>query len=226
MIEVEGLTVYKAGQPVLKNISIRMEKATITGIVGANGVGKTTLLRVIAGLEDDFEGRVKVEGSVALVPQDDLLLPWKKLWENIALPLLFKGVARGDARRKAFDVGRRLGLGEHLDKYPKEASGGTRRKAAIARALITGADILLLDEPFTGLDVETVENLAGIIRELRGEGRTLLVVSHQLWELAAVSDRVIVLRGPPGRISGDIRFGGGEGIGSRVERLVKALRMR
>ncbi len=208
MITVRGLYKEYDGRRVLENINLTVGRGETLGIVGPNGIGKTTLLRIIAGIEKPSRGEVKVNGRVGLVPQDDLLLPWKTLEDNIILGLVLHGVSRGVIEEKVKAVSRLLELGEHLHKYPKEASGGTRRKAAVARALVMDSDVLLLDEPYVGLDVKTTQSLAGVLNRLRDRGVTLVIVSHQLWELASNADRIVFMNGPPGRVDGEIDLRG------------------
>ncbi|MCE4614398.1 MAG: ATP-binding cassette domain-containing protein [Desulfurococcales archaeon] len=207
------------GKRILEDISLTAVKGEILGIVGPNGIGKTTLLRVLAGIEKPTRGAVVIEGKVGLVPQDDLLLPWKTLYDNIAIGLQFKHIPGDVIRKKIRNVADLLDLYDHLNKYPKEASGGTRRKTAIARALVLDSDILLLDEPYAGLDVSTVQNLGDVLVELKGKGKTLIIVSHQLWELATIADRVLMMNGPPGRIVSEVRISGLD-RGERISLLV------
>ncbi len=207
-ISVRGLYKDYDGRRVLENINLTVGRGETLGIVGPNGIGKTTLLRIIAGIEKPSRGEVKVNGRVGLVPQDDLLLPWKTLKDNISLGLVLHGASREVIEEKVKSVSSLLELGGHLHKYPKEASGGTRRKAAVARALVMDSDVLLLDEPYVGLDVKTTQSLAGVLNRLRDRGVTLVIVSHQLWELASNADRIVFMNGPPGRVDGEIDLRG------------------
>ncbi len=207
-ITVRGLYKDYDGRRVLENINLTVGRGETLGIVGPNGIGKTTLLRIIAGIEKPSRGEVLVNGRVGLVPQDDLLLPWKTLKDNIILGLVLHGASRVVIEEKVENVSRLLELGGHLHKYPKEASGGTRRKAAVARALVMDNDVLLLDEPYVGLDVKTTQSLASVLNRLRDRGVTLVIVSHQLWELAFNADRIVFMNGPPGRVDGEIDLRG------------------
>jgi NitT/TauT family transport system ATP-binding protein len=207
-IVVQGLYKDYGGRTVLENISFTVERGETLGIVGPNGIGKTTLLRIIAGIEEPSRGKVTVNGRVGLVPQDDLLLPWKTIKDNISLGLMLHSTPRRIIEEKVKNVSSLLELDEHLHKYPKEASGGTRRKAAIARALVMDTDVLLLDEPYVGLDVKTIQSLSGVLNRLKERGVTLVIVSHQLWELASNADRIVFMNGPPGRVDGEIDLRG------------------
>ncbi|WP_158303801.1 ABC transporter ATP-binding protein [Acidilobus saccharovorans] len=185
---------------VLQRVSLEARAGEVHAVVGPNGVGKTTLLRIIAGIIRPDEGLVKVEGRVSLVPQGDSLLPWRSALRNITLPLEVAGMPMERAREEAVKIAERLGITRFLGSYPRELSGGTRRKVAIARSLITDPDVLLLDEPYTGLDLEAVRSLNDIVRSLAREGKTIIIVSHQIEETAQVADVVTAIAGRPGRV--------------------------
>lgn len=197
---VEGLRVKLGGRPVLGGVSFSIAGGETLVVLGPNGVGKSTLLKAIHGLVP-YEGRVEVSGPTSMIPQSDMLLPWFTIEKNIALPLIARGVPEREALERAREVAKRLGLSEYLGYYPRQVSGGTRRKASIARALAVEATILLLDEPYTGLDINAVMELQGILREIKESGATMVLVSHQIAEAAEVADRAIILKGRPARVA-------------------------
>ncbi|ABM81275.1 ABC transporter ATP-binding protein [Hyperthermus butylicus] len=228
---VEATDVWKSfnGITVLAGVSVYARRGEVVGIVGPNGCGKTTLLRIIAGLEKPDRGRVFVKGRVLLVFQENLLLPWRRLRDNIALGLLYRGVSRRKAMEIVESVAGMLGIVEHLDKYPGEVSGGTARKAAIARMLVLGPDILLLDEPLAGLDVESRRSLGEAIRRIAASGKTVILVDHNLDEASRIADRVYVLTNPPTRVEAvvDLRdVPPGERPAALYEALSRAARRR
>jgi NitT/TauT family transport system ATP-binding protein len=136
-----------------------------------------------------------------MVFQDNLLLPWKKLRENVALGLKYRRLPHGEIERRVKWAAEFLNFTEHLDKYPWEVSGGTARKAAIARVLVLDPDILLLDEPLAGLDVTTRKSLMeALYNVVRKEGKTVVVVDHNFEVVSEYSDRVYVLSHPPAKI--------------------------
>jgi len=197
------------GKPILSDISIEVYEREKVGIVGPNGTGKTTLLRIIAGLEDFDSGEVDVSGEIAMVFQEDILLPWMTAYENIELGLKYRGVNKKERMRKIYEISKSLGIMEYLNYYPSMLSGGTRRKISIARALVLKPDILLLDEPFVGIDIPTLRGLINTLKELPDKfDITLLIVSHQFTELARVVDKLYVFGGAPAKIISKIDIKG------------------
>jgi len=188
------------GEKILGGISLEVEKGEIVGLVGPNGTGKSTLVKILAGVERPDSGEVSVRGNLSVVYQEDYLLPWKRLKDNICLGLKFRGKNCDPS-----GIAKMLGIGEFLGKYPKEVSGGTRRKAAIARALLHDFDVLILDEPFTGLDTESKDTLLSIVGGLSRENKSIIIVSHQLEELFRVAHRVYVLSGRPAKVKKVLR---------------------
>ncbi len=196
-LEYRSVVVEAGGRPIAGPASFSVESREIVMVVGPNGAGKTTLLRAAAGLARVSRGEVIVEGTPVYVPQSDMLLPWMTLEENIALPLIVSGIRREEAIARARSIASTLGLTSHLGKLPREASGGTRRKAAVARGLVKGADILLLDEPFTGVDAASLGAILSTLETLRRQGIATVIVTHQIHLVAAIADRAVVLYPPP-----------------------------
>jgi len=192
IVEARGLRVYIDGRVVSGPATLRADRGEIVMIVGPNGAGKTSLLKALAGLNGRVEGYVRVEGRTAYVPQNDMLLPWKTIRENIELAV--SGPEGAGGLDDLYDA---LGLREYLDKYPRHASGGTRRKAAIARGLVMGASVLLLDEPFTGVDAASLKAILDIIEKLAKKGLTIIIVTHQIYLVSSVASRALLLEPPP-----------------------------
>jgi len=180
-------------EPILGGVSLEVNRGEVVGLIGPNGTGKSTLVKILAGVEEPDSGEVLVRKPSVLY-QEDYLLPWKRLRENICLWSKFRG------KKCDLKYVERLGLENYLNLYPKQVSGGTRRKAAIARALNMDFDVLILDEPFTGLDSRSKEELLSIVKELATSGKGVLVVSHQLEELFKVADRVYLIGGRPAKM--------------------------
>ncbi|MDV3103900.1 ATP-binding cassette domain-containing protein [Thermococcus waiotapuensis] len=200
LVLVRNLEKSFSGEKILGGITLEANRGEVVGIVGPNGTGKSTLVKILAGVERPDSGEALVRGKLSLVYQEDYLLPWKRLRDNLCLGLRFRG---GDC--DSLPIAKRLMIDRFLDKYPKEVSGGTRRKAAIARALLFDFDVLILDEPLTGLDTESKDTLLSIIEELAESGKAVLIVSHQLEELFRVAHRVYVLNGRPAIVTKVLR---------------------
>jgi len=207
LVIVEDLRKSFSGSPVINGISFTLRRGECLGIVGPNGAGKSTLLRIIAGIIERDSGRVEVRGRIGYTPQENMLLPWFSLRENILLAAKLSGMDDGESRSRLESLASLLGIEEHLGKRIREVSGGTARKAALARSLITSPDVLLLDEPYTGLDVSSIRSLHGALKRLREERRMgMLIVSHQLGELREISDRALVLSHRPARVVREISW--------------------
>jgi len=178
-------------------------------IVGPSGCGKSTLLNILAGLEQPTSGEIWLDGApapqrlgrVAYMHQRDLLLPWRRLLDNVTLPLELRGVAKQEARQRALPWLERFGLAEFALAYPAQLSGGMRQRAAFLRTLLAERPLLLLDEPFGALDALTRASLQEWLLALWEElDRTIVLVTHDVEEAILLSDRVIVLSHRPGRI--------------------------
>ena len=179
-------------------------------VLGPSGCGKSTLLRVLAGLLKPTRGSVQFPSGeaprVGLVFQDSNLMPWRRVRENITLPLELRGVPAEEAARRAREMIELVGLQAFTDVWPASLSGGMAQRVAIARALIQDPDLLLLDEPFGSLDALTREKMgAELLRIWQARRKTVLMVTHSISESLLLSDRVLVFTPRPGRISLDLR---------------------
>jgi NitT/TauT family transport system ATP-binding protein len=186
----------------------------VIGLVGPSGCGKSTLLELIAGLREPTAGEILVDGEAeaagrlarcAYMPQRDLLLPWLRAIDNAAIALRNRGVPRRAARRAAAPLFARFGLAGFERAHPHELSGGMRQRVAFLRTLLAGKPLLLLDEPFGGLDAitraEMQEWLAGALRD---GGRTAVLVTHDVEEALYLSDRVLVLAPRPASVVAEL----------------------
>ena len=200
VLRARGIWKSYNGRTVLADVDVEARRGELTAIIGPNGAGKTTLLRILAGLEPPDRGTVEAHGRVLLVFQENLLLPWRRLRDNILLGLRYHKVPPGKRLERLRRVAELLGITEHLDKYPGEVSGGTARKAAIARMLVLEPDVLLLDEPLAGLDAGSRRSLLEALCSLARQGRAIIVVDHSLSDVATYADVVYVLSQAPGRV--------------------------
>ena len=200
-VKAENIVKYYGQEKILEGITLTIHRGEAVGIAGPNGAGKSTLLRIIAGLEPPTEGTIKVHGRIGYVPQEVILLPWRTLRGNILLAAKLRHIPRERAEQVILWGARLLGLEEYLDKRPYQVSGGTRRKTQILMALATDPQILLLDEPFTGLDRDTIKALQEAIGELRNKrGLTIIIVSHMIDEVLPIVDRLYILTHKPAKI--------------------------
>jgi NitT/TauT family transport system ATP-binding protein len=200
----------------LTGIDLTVEPQEFISIIGQSGCGKTTLLRILAGLIKPTHGEVRAQGrslwqgesrdtetvsKLGLVFQEANLFPWYTVEDNIALPLKLRGVARAERIRRAHELCDLVGLAGFARNYPRELSGGMRQRAAIARALSYRPGILLMDEPFGALDALTREKMNLELQSIAGATKaTVVLVTHAISEAVFLADRVVLLSPRPGRI--------------------------
>ena len=197
---------------VLEDVSVKLAAGEIVGLLGRSGSGKSTLLRLIAGLAEPSGGEVRymgqpVEGpaaGIAMVFQSFALFPWLTVYENVALGLEALHVARDEIRSRSLAAIDLIGLDGFESAYPRELSGGMRQRVGFARALVVHPNILLMDEPFSALDVLTAENLRTDFLDLWAEHKMpikgVILVTHNIEEAVQMSDRILVFASNPGRI--------------------------
>ena len=209
-IELRGVSKSFGDIVALDGVEFALAQHERVGIVGASGGGKSTLLSLVAGLLDPDAGTIVVEGATtrrerlarcALMPQNDLLLPWRSALDNACLALENRGVSRREARARARPFFARFGLDGFETARPSELSGGMRQRVAFLRTLLAGKDVLLLDEPFGALDsITRAQMQEWLWQALEEEPRTTLLVTHDVEEALLVCHRVAVLCARPGRI--------------------------
>jgi NitT/TauT family transport system ATP-binding protein len=212
-IRALDLAFHRDGQSttVLKGLDLAIARGSLVAIVGASGVGKSTLLRVLMGLVKASAGTVTLDTRsgqrqpLALVFQDARLLPWRRVADNVAFGLEGRGLARAERRERVLKALAIVGLADLAQRWPHQLSGGQRQRVAIARALAVEPEVLLMDEPFSALDAITREGLQDELIRIRAvTGKTVLFVTHDIEEALYLADRVIVLAGSPGRAVADI----------------------
>lgn len=188
---------------ILENISFELQRGEVYSIIGPSGGGKTTLLRLCAGLMDVEEGEVKNSfRSSAFAFQDARLLPWKNLIENISLGLIAQGTKKKEAVKKAKAMALDFGLEpKDFEKFPKDLSGGMKQRASFARALVVNPELLFLDEPFSALDIGLKRHLQIKLMDLvEDENLSILFITHDLNEAVRLSNKIFLLKSEPGSI--------------------------
>jgi sulfonate transport system ATP-binding protein len=206
MIQHVGKT-YADGTEALRDIQIHADSGEIVALLGGSGCGKTTLLRLLAGLDQASGGTISLDGrvltgthpAISAVFQEPRLLPWLNVAGNIG----FGGqrLAANDRTRRTADLLARIGLADHGTRWPRDLSGGQQQRVAIARALIGHPEILLLDEPFSALDPFTRASLHGLLLDLWRDLRpTVVMVTHDVEEAVVLADRIVVMKPRPGRV--------------------------
>jgi NitT/TauT family transport system ATP-binding protein len=210
-IDIRGAgKTYPNGTRALEPLDLTVREGEFVTIVGPSGCGKSTLLRLIAGLSPPSAGSIAIaEGykppRLAYVFQSPTLMPWASVQANVRLPLDLAGTPRAEANEKARHALDLVGLREFAHSFPRELSGGMQMRVSIARALVTGPRLLLMDEPFGALDEITRNRLDREFSELSArENLTVLFVTHSIYEAVFLSSRVLVMSPRPGRIHAEV----------------------
>ena len=212
-LEVNHISKSFDGKPILQDISIALNQGELVSLLGVSGGGKTTLFNIIAGLLPPDEGNVILNGKditnqpgqISYMMQKDLLLPYRTIEDNAALPLLLKGVNKRDARAQVSPLFAQFGLEGTQKKYPAQLSGGMRQRAALLRTYLFSQDVALLDEPFSALDTLTKRSIHQWYLDVMEKIQlTTLFITHDIDEAILLSDRIYLLSGNPGRITAEI----------------------
>jgi NitT/TauT family transport system ATP-binding protein len=214
---------FSNGTLALDGISAKIESGEFVALLGPSGCGKSTLLRLLAGLEAPTggviawdEGKQPGPGDIGFVFQDATLVPWSDVAENVYLPLRLRGQRRSEVSGRISAVLAQVGLAGSGGTRPKALSGGMKMRVSIARALVSDPLVLLMDEPFAALDEFTRHRLQEDLHTLwRQSGKTIVFVTHSIYEAAYLASRILVMSPQPGRIAADIRTAIPEGADRR-----------
>ena len=212
-LEVKNVSFAYGEKNVIEDISLTLRENEIVSLLGVSGSGKTTLFNVISGLHKPNCGSVLLDGrdisgkpgNVSYMLQKDLLLPYRTIEDNVALPLILKGVKKSEARKAASELFDEFGLEGTQRRYPSELSGGMRQRAALLRTYMFSKEVALLDEPFSALDALTKAGIhswyLGVMSRIK---LSTLFITHDIDEAILLSDRIYLLNGKPGRITDEI----------------------
>ena len=210
MIAFRGVTkTFETGYTALRDVDFEVEAERFVALVGPSGCGKSTTLSLISGLDRVSSGIVEVRGKpvdgitsgIGFLFQRDALMPWKTVRDNVLLPLQLRGVPRKAALDRAAEWIARVGLRGFEASFPHQLSGGMRKRVSLAQTLVYDPEILLMDEPFSALDVQTRNLMEGELLELwQGSRKTVIFVTHDLEEAIALADEVIVMTSGPARV--------------------------
>lgn len=212
-LTVTNVTLAYENTNIIENINIELHDNELVCLLGASGGGKTTLFNVISGLKKPDQGKVMLNGKditgqpghISYMLQKDLLLPYRTIEDNVALPLFIKGEKKKEARQKAGILFEEFGLEGTQKKYPKQLSGGMRQRAALLRTYMFSRDVALLDEPFSALDTLTKSDMHRWYLEVMDKIHlSTLFITHDIDEAILLSDRIYLLTGRPGRITEEI----------------------
>jgi len=212
-LTVKNVSVSYGQERIIEDVSIELNKGEIVGLLGVSGAGKTTLFNVVSGLLYPNTGRVYLDdeditgqaGRVSYMLQKDLLLPFKTVIDNVALPLIIKGEKKKKAREMASAYFEEFGLEGTQNKYPHQLSGGMRQRAALLRTYLFSNEIALLDEPFSALDTITKAGMHKWYLDVMERIKlSTLFITHDIDEAILLSDRIYIMTGKPGRISSEI----------------------
>lgn len=213
VLKVENVSKSFDGEEIIHGISLELKKGEIVSLLGVSGGGKTTLFNIIAGLSLPDKGSVFLNGeeitgkpgNVSYMLQKDLLLPYRTIVDNVALPLLIRGVKKSEARKQASAYFEEFGLAGTERKYPSQLSGGMRQRAALLRTYLFSEKVALLDEPFSALDMLTKSSVHEWYLEIMEKIHlSTLFITHDIDEAILLSDRIYLLTGKPGQLTKEI----------------------
>ena len=214
LLETSGITKSYDSREIIRNISIRLKEGELVSLLGLSGSGKSTLLNIISGLIRPDEGKVFLSGTditgkpghVSYMLQKDLLLEHKRMIDNVTLPLVIRGMKKEEAAQQANGYFEQFGLAGTERMYPAQLSGGMRQRAALLRTYLASSGVVLLDEPFSALDMITKGQMHQWYLDVaRKIGLSTLLITHDVDEAIMLSDRIYLLTGTPGEIRHEIK---------------------
>ncbi|MBF6327711.1 ABC transporter ATP-binding protein [Nocardia transvalensis] len=217
VVLVEGLRKTYGSVLALDDVGLTIGRGEIFGLLGRNGAGKSTALDIICGLVEPTAGRVQVFGAdvrrrgrwvrrrIGYVPQDNTVYLAMTVWQNLRFAAIVRGMSSRSAQRRAAEVMERLGLGRIADRGGAQLSGGERRRLSIGMGIVHSPPLMVLDEPSTGVDIDSRHAIHNLLRELRGDGSTILYTTHHLEEAETLCDRIGVLEAGMLLVTADVK---------------------
>lgn len=214
-LETENITMKFGSETIIRDVSIAVDQGELVSLLGVSGSGKTTLFNCISGIYTPVSGHVILDGEditgttghISYMLQKDLLLPYKTIEDNVALPLFIRGVPKQEARQQASAHFEEFGLEGTQKKYPKQLSGGMRQRAALLRTYLFSDDVALLDEPFSALDTITKGKIHKWYLDVMEKiNLTTVFITHDINEAVLLSDRIYIMTGKPGEIRTEMKI--------------------
>ena len=202
-------------ETIIRDVSIAVDQGELVSLLGVSGSGKTTLFNCISGIYTPVSGRVILDGEditgttghISYMLQKDLLLPYKTIEDNVALPLFIRGIPKQEARKQASAHFEEFGLAGTQKKYPKQLSGGMRQRAALLRTYLFSDDVALLDEPFSALDTITKGKIHKWYLDVMEKiNLTTVFITHDINEAVLLSDRIYIMTGKPGEVRSEMKI--------------------
>lgn len=193
-------------EAMMKNLSFKVERGEFVSLIGASGCGKSTIFRLINRLLEPDQGEIFVDGKeihkiksyAGYMPQKDLLFPWRTIEKNLCLPMEIQKKSRAEQEKRVAEVLKEVGLEEYRDKYPKDLSGGMRQRISFARTLLTDAELMLLDEPFSALDALTrMDMQEWLLNQWQHFHKTILFITHDVEEAIFLSKKIYIITETP-----------------------------
>lgn len=213
ILKVSNVSKSFGDRTIIKDINLTVKKGEIIGLLGISGSGKTTLFNSISGIDIPDSGKIELAGKditgqpghISYMLQKDLLLPYKKIIDNVSLPLLLSGTSKKKARLQAKKYFAQFGINGTENNYPNELSGGMRQRAALLRTYLASDGVVLLDEPFSALDTITKQGMhTWYLSVMEKIELSTIFITHDIDEAIILSDRILILSGTPGKITNEI----------------------
>ncbi|WP_300386620.1 ABC transporter ATP-binding protein [Clostridium sp.] len=204
-IDIKNIKKSFDSMKILEDISMEVKVGELVSILGPSGSGKSTIFNILTKTINSDEGTININGDISYMYQKDMMVPWKKVIDNIGIPLIFKGISKKKARKIVLENIKDFGLEGFEYKYPGKLSGGMKQRANFFKTYLTSKDIMLLDEPFGALDSLTRSKMQTWLMDLRKKmNSTILFITHDIEEAILLSDKIYILSEKPSIIKGEV----------------------